>query len=102
MALISGAQAVHLCTAFLATTESPIPDNWKQKIIDTDSFNPELIKKVCQFDLNIPKLNDVSLAAGTVNKIISTEELVKNIIKEAENILKNLGFQEDVINFIQK
>lgn len=102
MALISGAQAVHLCTAFLATTESPIPDNWKQKIIDTDSFDPDVIKKVCQFDLNTPKLNDVSLAVGTVNKIISTEELVKNIIKEAENILKNLGFQEDVINFIQK
>jgi nitronate monooxygenase len=100
MALISGAQAVHLCTAFLATTESPIPDNWKQKIIDTDSFDPEVIKKVCQFDLNTPKLNDVSLAAGTVNKIIPTGELVKNIIKEAETILKNLGFQKDVINFI--
>ncbi|GAG61256.1 unnamed protein product [marine sediment metagenome] len=101
MALISGAQAVHLCTAFLATTESPIPDSWKQRIIDTDCFDPNIIKKVCQFDLDTRKINDLSLAAGTVNKIISAEELVNNIINEAEKILKNLGFQEDIINFIQ-
>ena len=31
-ALILGAQAVHLCTAFLATTESPVSDKYKQEI----------------------------------------------------------------------
>ncbi|MFW9947044.1 MAG: NAD(P)H-dependent flavin oxidoreductase [Candidatus Odinarchaeota archaeon] len=99
MALISSAQAVHLCTAFLATEESPVANTWKQDIIDADCFDPELVNKVCHFDSDKPKLNPVSLAAGTINKVISAEQLIKDIIMEAESILKNLGFQGEIIDF---
>lgn len=102
MALIAGAQAVHLCTAFLATEESPIADNWKQNIIDADCFDPELIKKICHFESDQPKASPFSLAAGPINKIISVEELVNDIIIEAESLLKNLGFQDDLIDFTKK
>ena len=102
MALIAGAQAVHLCTAFLATEESPIADNWKQNIIDADCFDPELIKKICHFESDQPKASPFSLAAGPINKIISVEELVNDIIIEAESLLKNLGFQDNLIDFTKK
>ena len=99
MALVSGAQAVHLCTAFLATEESPVANTWKQNIIDADCFDPEFVNTVCHFDSEKPKLNPVSLAAGTVDKVISAEQLIKNIMMEADIILKNLGFQGEIIDF---
>ncbi|MFX1256688.1 MAG: NAD(P)H-dependent flavin oxidoreductase [Promethearchaeota archaeon] len=99
-ALILGAQAVHICTAFLATAESPISESWKQKIIEADCFDPEFINKTLHFESEMMKATPYSLAAGTIDKIISAEDLVNNIIVEAEIILKNLGFQEDLISFI--
>jgi NAD(P)H-dependent flavin oxidoreductase YrpB (nitropropane dioxygenase family) len=99
MALISGAQAVHLCTTFLATEESPIGNNWKQNIIDADSFDPEIIKNVCHFESNQLKATPFSLAAGTIDKILPVEEVIKNIIKDAETLLRNLGFKEDLVDF---
>ncbi|MHA1129994.1 MAG: NAD(P)H-dependent flavin oxidoreductase, partial [Candidatus Helarchaeota archaeon] len=69
-ALIMGADAVHLCTAFLATLESPIPDEWKQQIVDADCFDPKLIKKICHFETERPKYVPLSLAAGTIKQII--------------------------------
>jgi len=98
-ALMMGASAVHICTAFLATVESPIPDSWKQKIIDADSFNPDFIKFVCHFTSPKPKSTDHSMAAGTVKRIITTKELIRNIITEAEETLKNLGLNTDIIQF---
>jgi len=97
-ALMLGAQAVHICTAFLATKESPIPSDWKQQIIDADCFDPKLIKKICHFESDRPKYVPLSLAVGTIDQIISAEDLVRNIIREAEDILKSLGFQENVFN----
>ncbi|MBD3227614.1 MAG: hypothetical protein GF329_05440 [Candidatus Lokiarchaeota archaeon] len=87
-ALILGADAVHICTAFLATEESPISEKWKRKIIKTDCFDPDFIQKVCHFETPNPKYTDMSMSVGTVNKIISARELVENIIEEAETTLK--------------
>lgn len=98
-ALMMGASAVHMCTAFLATVESPIPDSWKQKIIEADSFNPDFIKFVCHFTSPKPKSTDHSMAAGNVKKIITAKELIQNMITEAEEILKNMRKHEDIINF---
>ena len=98
-ALILGAQAVHLCTAFLATTESPIPDDWKQHLIDADCFDPKIISKVCHFESNRPKYVPLSLAVGTIDKIVSAEELIRKMVTEAEEVLKNIGFKEDTISF---
>ena len=99
-ALTMGAQAVHMCTAFLATTESPVSASWKQKIIDTDCFDPEIVKEILHFESDEMKGTTFSLAAGTIDKIISAQELIVKIIEEAESILKTLGFQGDIIDFV--
>ena len=99
MALISGAQAIHMCTAFLATEESTISDGWKQNILEADSFDPNLIENVCHFESDQMKAVPLSLAAGTVNEIISAEQLIKTIVTEAEEILAKLGFKENNIDF---
>ncbi|TFF89065.1 MAG: nitronate monooxygenase [Promethearchaeota archaeon] len=88
-ALILGADAVHICTAFLATTESPISEKWKQRIIKTDCFDPDFIQKVCHFETPNPKYTDMSMSVGTISKKISARELINNIINEAEELLKS-------------
>ncbi len=98
-ALILGAQAVHMCTAFLPTKESPIPMLWKNKIIDTDCFNPNFIDHVLHFESNKPRYTDVSMAAGIINKVISAEELIKQMIQDAEKIIKKLKTNNDILDF---
>lgn len=88
-ALILGADAVHICTAFLATEESPIPQKWKQKIVETDCFDPDFIQKVCHFETTGPKYTDMSMSVGTISEIVSAKTLIHNIIDEAEKILKD-------------
>jgi NAD(P)H-dependent flavin oxidoreductase YrpB (nitropropane dioxygenase family) len=90
-ALILGADAVHICTAFLATEESPISPIWKQRIIETDSFDPDFIQKVCHFETTGPKYTDMSMSVGTISEIVSAKTLIENIIDEAEKKLK--GFK---------
>ena len=46
-------------------------------------------------------MTNLSLAVGTINKEISAEELIQNMINEAEGIIKSLGLQGDTINFIR-
>ncbi len=99
MALISGAQAIHMCTTFLATEESPISDGWKQNILDADCFDPSIIENVCHFESDQMKAVPLSLAAGTINEIISAEQLIKMIITESEELLTKLGFQENFVDF---
>jgi nitronate monooxygenase len=97
--LILGAQAVHICTAFLPTIESPIPDDWKQKIIHTDCFDPIFIEQVLHFDSDKPQYTDMSMAIGNIDKIMSVKDVIKNWIEEAEVILKKLKSYKDLIDF---
>jgi nitronate monooxygenase len=97
--LILGAQAVHICTAFLPTIESPIPDDWKQKIIHTDCNDPAFIEQVLHFDSDKPQYTDMSMAIGTIDKIMSVKDVIKNMIEEAEIILKKLKSYKDLIDF---
>lgn len=94
-ALILGAQAVHMCTAFLSTIESPIPEVWKRQIINANCFDPEFIEKVLHFKSNKPQYTDISMAIPNVDRIITVEELINHIISEAEDILKNLNINND-------
>ena len=98
-ALMMGASAVHMCTAFLATKESPIPDMWKQRIIDADSFDPDFIKFIFSFPSSTVKSTDCSMASGTITNITTCEELIQNMITEAEDIVKNMRKADDIINF---
>ncbi|MHA1267503.1 MAG: NAD(P)H-dependent flavin oxidoreductase [Candidatus Helarchaeota archaeon] len=98
-ALILGAQAVHLCTAFLATKESPIPLEWKQRIIEADCFDPVIIRKIIHFESDRPKYVPFSMAAGTIHQIISAKDYLQAMIDEAESILKHLGIHGEVLEF---
>ncbi|MHA1270391.1 MAG: NAD(P)H-dependent flavin oxidoreductase [Candidatus Helarchaeota archaeon] len=99
-ALILGASAVHACTVFLATNESPIPNSWKQKILKSDCFDPEFIQKICHFETKQPKYTDMSMAVGTITKIVPVKELINDFIEDAENTLKKLCSKKDLIDFI--
>jgi NAD(P)H-dependent flavin oxidoreductase YrpB (nitropropane dioxygenase family) len=101
-ALILGAQAVHLCTAFLATTESPIPSKWKTRLINADCFDPQIIQEVCHFESDKPKYVPLSMAVGTIDRIIPAQELIQRMMDEAEAILRQLGCSGDVVNFIKQ
>lgn len=98
--LVAGAQAVHMCMAFLATKESPIADDWKQEIVQADCFDPKVLDMVCHFPGNRPKTTQLSMAVGTIKEVLSAEQVVQNIVIEAETILKKLGFPGEVISFI--
>lgn len=98
-ALILGAQAVHMCTAFLPTIESPIPEVWKRQIINANCFDPDFIEKVLHFKSNRPQYTDMSMAIPHIDKKITVEEMIKNMIIEAENILKNLNTSNELIDF---
>lgn len=94
-ALILGAQAVHMCTAFLSTIESPIPEVWKRQIINANCFDPEFIKKILHFKSNKPQYTDMSMAIPNVDRFITVKELINHMISEAEDILKNLKINND-------
>ncbi|MCP4763968.1 MAG: nitronate monooxygenase, partial [archaeon] len=98
-ALMMGASAVHMCTSFLATKESPIPDKWKQRIIDANSFDPDFIKFIFNFPSSKVKSTDCSMASGTITSIITCEELIQNMIKEAEETIKNIRIDDGILNF---
>jgi len=98
-ALILGAQAVHMCTAFLTTIESPIPEVWKRQIINANCFDPDFIEKVLHFKSNRPQYTDMSMAIPHIDKMITVEELINQMISKAEDILKNLKTHDEVIDF---
>lgn len=98
-ALILGAQAVHMCTAFLPTIESPIPVSWKRQIINANCFDPDFIEQVLHFKSNRPQYTDMSMAIPNIDKMITVEEMINQIINDAESILKNLIFDNKCIDF---
>jgi NAD(P)H-dependent flavin oxidoreductase YrpB (nitropropane dioxygenase family) len=98
-ALILGAQAVHMCTAFLPTIESPIPEVWKRQIISANCFDPAFIEKVLHFKSNRPQYTDMSMAIPHIDNMITVEELINQIVSEAECILNNLKTHKDFIDF---
>lgn len=98
-ALMLGASAVHVCTAFLATVESPIPEEWKQRIIKADCFDPEFIKFICHFTSPKPKSTDMSMAAGTIEEVVTVKDLIQTMMTEAEEVLSEIKINDDSIIF---
>jgi NAD(P)H-dependent flavin oxidoreductase YrpB (nitropropane dioxygenase family) len=94
-ALVLGAQAVHMCTAFLPTIESPIPEVWKRQIIKANCFDPDFIAQVLHFKSNRPQYTDMSMAIPNIDNFITVEELINHMISEAENLLKKLNINND-------
>jgi len=104
-ALAMGAEAVYMGTAFMATKECPIPDRFKQSIVERSPFDPalrdrvlappgavtiEMIRRlealpVTERDEEM-RMGGVSLAVAAVDKVVTVKELVQDIITGAEAI----------------
>lgn len=105
-ALAMGAEAVYMGTVFMATKECPIPDRYKQSIVDGSPFDPVLRGRVLappdtetiemmrrgealpvrERDEEEVRISGVSLAVSAVDKVVTVKELIQNIITGAEVI----------------
>ena len=103
-ALALGAAGVMMVSAFLATKESPIGDEAKQKIVELRPDDPELRQRVMTAvrysrdqsasvnDIGADWSKVVSFTAGVINRIPSMQELVQGIVTGAEKIIKSPPF----------
>lgn len=103
-ALALGADGVMMVSAFLATKESPIGDEAKQKIVELRPDDPELRQRVMTAvrysrdqsasvnDIGADWSKVVSFTAGVINRIPSMQELVQGIVNGAEKIIKSPPF----------
>jgi len=103
-ALALGADGVMMVSAFLATRESPIGDEAKQKIVELRPDDPELRQRVMTAvrysrdqsisvdDIGADWSKVVSFTAGVINRIPSMQELVQGIVNGAEKIIKSPPF----------
>ncbi|MFX1391474.1 MAG: NAD(P)H-dependent flavin oxidoreductase [Promethearchaeota archaeon] len=96
--LIMGADAVCFGTALMATEECPVPLKIKEKWINLDIFDEKFHKRIFQY--NVKNFMAPSTAIGHRNKIISLDQLIQEIISDAESILKSLGYKNKEFNTI--
>ncbi|MHA1986222.1 MAG: NAD(P)H-dependent flavin oxidoreductase [Promethearchaeota archaeon] len=99
-ALTMGAEAICLGTAILVTKESPLPPIKKESWVNTDIFSKDYHKRL--YHLKLGGTSVPSPAVAYKNKIVSLKELIENIMINAENILKSLGFPKDEFNTMVK
>ncbi|MBI3930383.1 MAG: nitronate monooxygenase [Chloroflexi bacterium] len=97
-ALAMGAEAVYLGTVFMATKECPISDRYKQRMVDSSPFDPVLRARVfappgAEADEAVPegdeagtRISGFSLAVSAVDKVVTVQELIQDIITGAEAI----------------
>ena len=97
-ALAMGAQAVYIGTGFMATKECMISDEAKRKLVEQSSFDPELSTKLYHHQLKESGIG--SMTVGVINKIVTVQEFIDNIIKNAENIVHEWGLTGDVFSTI--
>jgi len=95
-ALAMGAEAICLGTAILVTEESPFSKEKKESWVNTDIFSEDYHKRL--YHLKLGGTSVPSPAVGYKNKIVPLKDLIENIMSNAENILKSLGFPKDEFN----
>lgn len=98
-ALVMGADAVMMGTAFLVTKECPIEDAVKAAILRSSPDDPEIRQRVMMPTVqrgtpdsagepSLPDLSKaVSFAAGVLNHVPTVKEFIDSIIYAAEEIL---------------
>jgi nitronate monooxygenase len=98
-ALVMGADAVMMGTAFLVTKECPIEDAVKAAILRSSPDDPEIRQRVMMPTVqrgtpdsagepSLPDLSKaVSFAAGVLNHVPTVKEFIGSIIYAAEEIL---------------
>jgi len=94
-ALAMGADAVCFGSAIIATKESPASEFWKKKVLTQDIFDEKFYKKI--FHLELRDSPVASMAAGHCDEILNIKEFIQEkIIKNAEKILKDWGFNDNL------
>jgi NAD(P)H-dependent flavin oxidoreductase YrpB (nitropropane dioxygenase family) len=89
-ALTMGAEAVCLGTAILTTKESPLQEEVKRRWLQTDIFSKDYHHQLYHFKLQSTHVP--SAAVAFQKDILPVKDLIENIMNEAENILKSMGF----------
>jgi len=93
-ALSMGAQAVYMGTAFMATKECPIPENFKRDmIVNQDCFDPKMYERLYHHKLK--DSGTPSMAVGVIDDILTAKEFIDKIMSDAEQILRSWGFNSD-------
>jgi NAD(P)H-dependent flavin oxidoreductase YrpB (nitropropane dioxygenase family) len=92
-ALTMGAEAVCLGTAILITKESPLQEELKSRWLETDIFSEEYHHQLYHFKLQSTRVP--STAVAFQKEVIPVKILIENIINEAEDILKSMGFTNE-------
>ena len=117
--LALGAEAVYMGTAFMATRECPISDRYKQRMVESSPFDPDVRDRA----FSTPDLESIrarrnrapsapppprvdymaevdsmrfgrgSLAVGVLDKVVTAKELIDGIISEAEGIRRRWAVQ---------
>ena len=96
-ALAAGASAVCFGTLFMATTECPMSERYKRENVAgiTGFDDPEFYRSI--FHLELKDRGNPSMAVGLINDIVPMKERIERIIINAENILRDWGFKDDII-----
>ncbi len=92
-ALAMGAEAVCLGTAILTTEESPVSTHTKEDWLNTDIFSEEYHKQL--YHLLLKGTSVPSTAIGFQKEIISVKNMVENIMRNANDIVKSWGFTKN-------
>ncbi len=98
-ALAMGADAVCLGTALMTTIECPVPVNIKEKWLQLDISEQNFHNKIYKY--NVKNFMAPSTAIGHHNEIIPMKTLIEEMIKNAENILRSWGFDNNEINTLR-
>jgi len=92
--LAMGAHAVYMGTAFMATKECPISENFKRDmIINQDCFDPKMYERLYHHKLK--DSGTPSMSVGVIDDILTAKELIEKIMNDAEQILRSWGFNSD-------
>jgi nitronate monooxygenase len=97
-ALAMGAEAVCFGTAIMATEECPASNKFKERMINQDIFDEEYYHQIYHHQLKDKSI--WSMAAGHIEEIVPLNKFIDNIIKGAEDILKQCGFNNTIFSTI--
>jgi nitronate monooxygenase len=92
-ALAMGADGVCLGTALMATEECPVPKRVKERWIKTDIYSEDFHHQIYTF--NTKNFMAPSTAIAHRKEIITIEELISEIIDQAEKIINSWGFNNE-------